>query len=69
MINFAHSASFGLWTFIGGSELIWGVDGALNRLQEWIHTSEIVYKIVHRHYKIVRKRFNVVLFIGVMCWI
>lgn len=69
MINFAHSASFGLWTFIGGNELIWGVDGALNLLQGWIHTSEIVYKIVHRHYKIVRKRFNVVLFIGVMCWI
>lgn len=69
MINFGHSASFGLCAFTGGNELIWGVDGALNRLQGWIHTSEIVYKIVHRHYKIVRKRFNVVLFIGVMCWI
>lgn len=69
MINFGHSASFGLCAFTGGNELIWGVDGALNRFQGWIHTSEIVYKIVHRHYKIVRKRFNVVLFIGVMCWI
>ena len=69
MINFGHSASFGLCAFTGGNELIWGVDGTLNRLQEWIHTSEIVYKIVHRHYKIVRKRFNVVLFIGVICWI